>query len=119
MLLLVTLVTLVAGLLAVPSAEAQLCPGLNSPLRAVGFESVTVGETAVGLTIPASAEMAMGVLETSPVRYRDDGTNPTATVGVLVATGSTVVICSRSLTPIKFIRSDASDGTLQVMYYGR
>lgn len=99
--------------------SAEICPGVLFPLAPIGYESLSVGATAVGLTIPARAEQAYGVLEDNAVRYRDDGTDPTADEGLLLPTGSVVVICSPSLGRIKFISDTGAAGILKVAYYGR
>jgi hypothetical protein len=88
------------------------------------FETITVSTTAIGFTtalfaptggIPA--DMAVATLETSDIRYRSDGINPTAAIGHFLASSSTLTACGiQSLRQVKFIRVTA-DGTLSVTYY--
>src|SRR4051794_32367756 len=62
--------------------------------------SVTTG-TAVALTVPAGSKFA--VIQTSgEVRWRDDGTNPTATVGMKLAAAGELDY-DAALAAIKFI----------------
>ena len=86
----------------------------------VGYEKVTVAGTAVGLTIPSDATKALMVLEDAKVRFRDDGTNPTATEGMPLNIDQSLVIESGlSLGKFKAIRTGATSGTLYILYYKR
>ena len=53
------------------------------PLRAVplGFQQISVGSSAGGLTVPAGADFAIMRASTADVSWRDDGIAPTASVG--------------------------------------
>jgi hypothetical protein len=85
------------------------------------FFSLTVSTTAV--TIPNAALNPAGqlqinhcslTLETAQVRYRWDGTAPTAAVGQLLAVGGSIMIESHEdASRIQFIRQGGSDGTIQ------
>ena len=84
-----------------------------------GYQQITVSTSAVGLTVPAGATRAVLGIEAQPLRYRDDGTDPTTSVGFLVAAGGTMELDSKeSLEAFKAIRSSGSDATLNVLYYG-
>lgn len=49
------------------------------------------GTVVAGLTTPpAAATYAMITVETNAIRWRDDGTNPSATVGQPVAVGGSI-----------------------------
>lgn len=109
---------IVSALLMTVAAEAQICPGQNASLRPKGFQSLPVSTVAVGLTVPAGAELAIGFLETDVVRYRDDGVNPTASVGTPLNPSTSFVICQGSLSTIRFIRQ-TTDAALNLAYYGR
>jgi hypothetical protein len=100
-------------------ASAQVCPGLSQPLKAVGFQALTVSTAAVGFTVPPTAELAVLSQEGADIRWRDDGVDPTASVGVFNATGNGMMICSRSLAPIRFIRAAGVDALLSTVFYGR
>lgn len=64
-------------------------PYLNTPL---GYCQFTVSNTAVALsancTVPAAARQFYAVAETAAVRWRDDGSAPTSTVGMPLPTGT-------------------------------
>jgi hypothetical protein len=83
----------------------------------VGFESLTVSNSAVGLTLPTGAKSFVGKLETADIRARGDGTAPTASVGVLIETGEVMVLADSEVNRSRFIRVGGSDGTLQGHYY--
>jgi hypothetical protein len=106
-------------LLTASLASAQVCPGFNSALRAVGFQALTVSTAAVGFTVPVGAEMAVTSQELADVRWRDDGTNPTASVGMYNLSGGGMIICTRSLSAIRFIRAGSTDALISAVFYGR
>jgi hypothetical protein len=86
-----------------------------------GFQPLTVSTTAVGLTVPAAvaeANFAFVRCETTNVRWRDDGTAPTAAVGggTLMEVGEALEY-DGNLRAIKFIRDGAADATLDITYY--
>lgn len=92
----------------------------------LGFQTLTVSSAAVGLTRPTEAAVsgatkpvnanyAYITVETNAVRWRDDGTDPTAGVGSPVAAGATLIY-DGDLSTIKFIRQSA-DATLTIAYY--
>lgn len=86
--------------------------GVFAPL---GYQQITSLSAATALTIPAGATVAVIQAETQAVRWRDDGTNPTASVGQPLTTG--VLFTYRgNLTAIKFIEQTAS-AKLNVSYY--
>lgn len=84
-----------------------------------GYQQLTVSTTSVGLTVPATvaeANFALIRCSTNDVRWRDDGTDPTATVGVPLKANETLEYDGR-LRVIEFIRSGAADATLDITYY--
>jgi hypothetical protein len=100
--------------------QTSLCPGINDSKLApvAGFQTITVGAAAGGLTVPQKAVMAILIVETANIRYRDDGTDPTAAVGMLVAAGAQgVTVCTGALSTIRLIRVTV-DATVSVSYYG-
>lgn len=84
----------------------------KSPL---GYEQITSLSAAAALTVPAGAAVAVIEAETQAVRWRDDGTDPTATVGMPLPTGR-VFVYAGALSAIKFIEQAAS-AKLNVNYY--
>lgn len=81
----------------------------------VGYQQITSLSAATGLTIPSGSDMAIIICETQAVRYRDDGTSPTASVGMPLATG-TFMRYDGDLRVLKFIEQTAS-AKLNVSYY--
>jgi hypothetical protein len=85
----------------------------------IGFQTLTVSGSAVGLTVPTAANiMAIISVENNSVRYRDDGTNPTASIGFLLYPGNTLNLENLTvLNATKFIAVDGTDATLSIGYY--
>jgi hypothetical protein len=94
---------------------AQTRTGYMEPI--VGsYEQITGLGTAKGLTAPpAGATMAMIQPETQSIRWRDDGTNPTASVGMIVAAGD-ILFYTGNFSDLKFIQVSAS-AIINVTYY--
>lgn len=95
-----------------------------SPAPPLGVVTLSVGATATGFStsLPAGSQFAVISIETETVRYRDDGTNPTATVGVLlpltVTLGEPWVYSSPAgLSKITFIATTATS-TITAAFYG-
>ncbi|MEM3145971.1 MAG: hypothetical protein QW838_02800 [Candidatus Nitrosotenuis sp.] len=83
-----------------------------------GYEKIIVGATAVALSPPASADACLLIAETNPVRWRDDGTNPTSSDGFLIPKDTILSIDSRaSIQASRFIQTTAGGATLHVLYY--
>jgi hypothetical protein len=88
-----------------------------------GYQQITTLTASVGLTIPARAPdglnakpvFALIIAEGAPVRWRDDGTAPTSTVGMPLAVGVPLQY-DGDLTKIRFIQQSAS-GILNISYY--
>ena len=89
--------------------------------KPVGFEQLAVSNTAVGFaSIPANADKAVMTVEDGTLRYRDDGSNPTSTVGLRVFIAGTIILNSRdSLDNFKAIREAANNSELNISYYER
>ena len=83
--------------------------------KPVGYQQITSLSAAVGLTVPAGARSAVIAAETQAVRWRDDGTNPSATVGMPLPV-ATLLEYSGDLAAIKFFEQAAS-AKLNVSYY--
>lgn len=86
----------------------------------VGYAQVTVSTTAVGLTIPEGATSAVITVETDNIRWRDDATDPTSTVGMFtMQTQSFELVSSKSLSQFKAIRdaSATADAILNISFY--
>ena len=101
-------------------------PQLQSLLRTVAFESITVADSATRLTIgnvlgnsgQSMAEAVTILVETAQLRWRDDGTDPTSSVGNLANVGSILRIENRNrILAFRAIRTGSTSATLRVNYY--
>ena len=100
--------------------------GQYEPLQEFAFETLTVDNTAAGIPFTAAtmqpggkrtAIAAFCSVETAPIRFRGDGTAPTATVGMLLNVGDTFVVWgTEDLNNAKFIRTTGTSGTVTVRY---
>jgi hypothetical protein len=84
--------------------------------RALGYQQITSLVAATALTIPTGASFCMITPETQAVRWRDDGTDPTAAVGYPLAVGAELRFTAGQLTSLKFIEQAAS-AKINVCYY--
>lgn len=89
--------------------------GLKSTTVCLGYQQITSLSAATGLTVPQGATLALIVPETQNVRWRDDGTNPTASVGMPIFVGASLSY-DGDFNKIRFIETTAS-ATLNVSYY--
>jgi hypothetical protein len=90
----------------------------------VDYDVVTISSTANDIVTlgglsarPKPAQSFIGILETAAVRMRGDGTDPTATEGVLVNLGEPVLLSSSEIDLMKFIRVGGTPGVLRGHYY--
>jgi hypothetical protein len=81
----------------------------------LGYQQITSLSSAAGLTVPQGATLALIVPETQNVRWRDDGTDPTASVGMPIFVGASLSY-DGDFNKIKFIEVTAS-AKLNVSYY--
>jgi hypothetical protein len=97
--------------------------GLKNTTSNLGYQQITDLSSAVGLTVPAvdiagnkvMPTRAFIVAEGNNIRWRDDGTNPTASVGMILIQNN-VLSYDGDLNKIKFIQTGAS-AKLNVSYY--
>ena len=89
--------------------------GLKTTTQCLGYQQITSLSASTALTVPVGATMALIVAETQAVRWRDDGTAPTASVGMPLATGTSLSY-DGDLKAIRFIQQTAS-AVLNVSYY--
>ncbi len=83
---------------------------------ACGYQQITTITTSTALTVPSSASWAMIQCEAQPVRWRDDGTAPTATVGMMMAVGDILTYDGTKLAALAFIESTVG-AKLNISYY--
>lgn len=92
-----------------------------STTTASAFNNATVSNTALELTdvgftaaeVKAADRMRVTV-ETNAIRYRYDGTAPTASVGHLLATGSVLILDGHNNIANFQVIADSSDGAVMV-----
>lgn len=100
-------------------SDAQMQPG--QPLVALGYcqlatlSSSTLLSTCSG-GIPAGANVVVLRGEAQALRWRDDGTAPTASVGMPMATSDAPLVYSGPLTALRFIEQ-TSGGKLNASFY--
>ncbi len=85
----------------------------DTPLTPKGFQQIT-STSAVALTVPAGARYAMFNVGTAAVTFRDDGTDPTTGIGMIMAVGTNYWYTGK-LSAVKVIC--AATGVLNVSYY--
>lgn len=96
---------------------------LKAVTTRLGYQQITSLSSATGLTVPqvdlnglaCKPSIAIITAETQAVRWRDDDTAPTASVGMPLASGATLQY-DGDLTKIKFIEQTAS-AKINVTYY--
>ena len=93
----------------------------GAPLTPLGYGKITATASAVGLSsvpsigIPAGATLVIVEPEGADARYRDDGTNPTASSGMRLGDGARLAY-SGDLTQIKFI-AQTGTAAFNVIFY--
>ncbi len=96
---------------------------LKAITSCIGYQQITSLSASAGLTVPTTDAqgnklqpvMAVIIAETQAVRWRDDATAPTASVGMPLAVGVPFQY-DGDLSNIKFIEQTAS-AKLNVSYY--
>ena len=81
----------------------------------LGYQQLTVSSVAVALTVPARARYARIRVENNSVRWRGDGVDPTAAVGMPLKPDDESFETSNPWT-IRFIRV-TSDAILNIEYF--
>jgi hypothetical protein len=82
----------------------------------LGYQQITDLSSAVALTVPVGARIALVQAESADVRFRDDGTNPSATVGMTLKAGDPPFVYDGDLSKVKFILVSGTP-KLNVSYY--
>ena len=94
------------------AGEASISP----TWREMGYQQLTSLNTAATLTVPTGANIATLQAETKDVRYRSDGTAPTASVGSILYAGADPSLYFGNLSALKLIEVSAS-AKLNVHYF--
>jgi hypothetical protein len=90
-------------------------PTIEGQREPLGYEQITDLSSADGLTPPMGTRLVVLVCEAQAIRYRDDGTDPTATVGMPLAVNTEKIYTGR-FTAIKFFEQVAG-AKLNISYY--
>jgi len=81
----------------------------------MGFQQLTGLSSAKGLTVPPGARLAVINCATQAITWRDDGTAPTASVGMYLPVNEPFVY-SGNLNQLQFIEVTAS-AVVNISYY--
>lgn len=85
--------------------------------NAHGYQRITDLSAATALTLPTGGpKLALIQAEVAPIRWRDDGTNPTASTGMRIEIGQELRY-DADLTRIRLIQESAG-AIASVSYYG-
>lgn len=86
--------------------------------RESGYTQVTLdATTSQALTIPSGCTKILIVPEVQAIRYRADGTNPTATVGMPIAVGGTLEFTMSQFPRLKLI-AQVAGAIINVQFMG-
>lgn len=103
----------------------SVTPVTGQDLTAFDYEAITVADTSVGFTAATitpggtarPAHRAHVTAETAQMRYRYDGTAPTATEGHLLEVGDVLTIEGiNNVSNARFIRTGATSGTIRCTF---
>jgi len=83
----------------------------------LGHQQITDVSSATSLTVPTGAQWALIACTAQNVRWRDDGTAPTASVGQQMLTTDPAMWYGGKLSKLQFIQ-ETSTAILEVTYYG-
>jgi len=93
--------------------------GIAATLDRKGYQQIAAATTvaATPLTVPTQATIAIIQAEAQDARWRDDGVDPTASVGMILKAGEELVVNGADhLAAIKFINKSAG-AILNISYY--
>lgn len=82
----------------------------------LGYQQITNLSASTALTIPNGTRFAIIQCEAQAVRWRDDGTAPTATVGYPLSTGQELTYTAQNMAALRFIEQTAS-AKLNIVYF--
>ena len=91
------------------------CMGYQQIVGAAASTALTVPSVDPSTGLAAIPTMALIIVENQAVRFRDDGTAPTAAIGMPISVG-TAFFYDGDLKKIRFIQQ-AATATINVLYY--
>ena len=86
--------------------------------KPLGYVQLTSLAAATALTVPEGTSLIIFKPASQAIRFRDDGTDPTTTVGYPVAVGVEYRYTGRAGSRIRIIQQAAS-ATVDVLFYGQ
>ena len=95
-------------------------------IQSVGHQQLTVSTTALNLTKPSGTRPRRVLIQcgaTNGTRWRADGTDPTASIGIALAADQMLDLTdpmgdyAAFIDKVKFIRSGGADATLDIEYF--
>jgi hypothetical protein len=101
---------------ALPTGDTPLTLVTYGGEPAKAYERLSVGSGPVGFTLPTQAAYAIIDCETAPVRWRADGVNPTATVGMRLLADERLLMDVADLSAVRFI-AIAATANLNIHYF--
>lgn len=96
--------------------KVQQVAAFHAVLNPLGYQQITATGSAFALTPPAGARQARIGAEAQVIRWRDDGSNPTATTGQRI-TAATEMEYNGNLVAIRLI-AETAGAIANVSYYG-
>ena len=69
------------------------------------------------MDVPNGAKFALIAIEVQPVRFTDDGTTPTLTVGLVLPKDVAPFWYAGNLAAVQFF-NDTAGGLVKILYYG-
>jgi len=98
--------------LAANAAQPVVVPAYGGvPL---GYQQIAMSGAAVALTAPSGTQYAV-IIPSTAATWRDDGTNPTSTVGMPIQANAALVYYGNA--GLTALRVFGATGTLNVAYY--
>ena len=97
-------------------AQTKIIAGQVTSLGYCQLTSVSAATPISTCPIPSNATFVNVIIEGQTVRYRTDGVNPTASVGMLLDIGADKVFSVTALKNIKFIET-APTATVDLEFY--
>ncbi len=90
-------------------------------VKAKNFEQITVDDTAGGKGLTSSeytgSLFAKVQVETAEIRYTEDGTAPTTTVGHIGSVYDIIYVSFQDFATFKAIRTGTTSGKLNITYF--
>lgn len=80
---------------------------IDGQRKPLGYQQITSLSSAVGFSIPVGSRAILFQAENKDIRFRDDGSNPTSSVGFLLLAGQSIWYYG-DISKIKLIEASAS-----------